>query len=331
MSSNFVVLADDAHRAHDGRFGAGYPEIPARADAIRHSLQTHGLQIEETHSEPREAIIELHAEPMLQYLADLCSSIEPGGAIYPPVAPGAILDGSGHPHARTFCFDLSTPLTHRTPEAALAAAGLALEGAERILSGSRFVYALCRPPGHHAGIDFFGGFCYLNNAALAADALAARGSVAILDLDYHHGNGTQQIFFERADVLYVSIHADPTFAYPQISGYADEVGRNEGKGFNSNFPMPQDTGDPAFLDVLPKAVDRVSNFEPDRLVLSLGCDGAAGDPLGTWSLSQETYARAGAAVADLNTPTLIVQEGGYNLTRLGDDVFAFLSGMGFGS
>ena len=212
--------------------------------------------------------------------------------------------------------------------AAVAAAGLALNGAARLQSGERMVYTLCRPPGHHAGIDFFGGFCFFNNAALAADALAHKATVAILDLDYHHGNGTQQIFYERNDVLYVSTHADPAVAYPHISGFASEIGAGPGEGCNINFPLPLSCDDDMFAKFLPRAIDEIAQFAPTFLVVSLGVDGAIGDPVGTWSLTRKSYAKSGELVAALNLPTLVVQEGGYNLTRLGDDVVAFLVAAG---
>ena len=288
------------------------------------SLERTGYEVEEFHSEPREAIVNLHSHDMLNYIDRFCSSIK-GSAAYPPVLPGMIRDGTGHPRSQTYCFDLSTPLTPRTPEAAMAAAGLALEGAARIEAGTKFVYALCRPPGHHAGTDFFGGFCFFNNAALAADALSKHGTVAVLDLDYHHGNGTQQVFYERRDVLYVSTHADPTMAYPQISGFANETGAGEGEGYNFNFPLPLNTDDRTFLEALPGAIERVWEFDPAYLVISLGLDGAMGDPVGTWSLSKESFEKSGEKVAEANLPTLVIQEGGYNLRRLGDDLVAFLN------
>ncbi len=289
------------------------------------SLERTGFEVEEFHSEPREAIVNLHSDAMLNYIDQFCSTIKASQAAYPPVLPGMIRDGTGHPHSQTYCFDLSTPLTPRTPEAAMAAAGLALEGAARIEAGKKFVYALCRPPGHHAGTDFFGGFCFFNNAALAADALSKHGAVAILDLDYHHGNGTQQIFYERRDVLYVSTHADPTMAYPQISGFANETGAGAGEGYNFNFPLPLNTDDRTFLEALPRAVERVWDFDPDYLVISLGLDGAMGDPVGTWSLSKESFEKSGEKAAETDVPTLVIQEGGYNLRRLGDDLVAFLN------
>ena len=328
MHSGYSLLVDNAHRAHDGSFDYGYPEIAARVESILASLAGAGLQVEAVHSEPRKSIVALHSKAMLDYIDEFSSTIEAGGSAYPPVLPGAIRDGTGHPHSQTFCFDPSTPLTPGTPQAAIAAAGLALEAAARVHGGQKLVYALCRPPGHHSGIDFFGGFCFLNNAALAADALSKHGNVAILDLDYHHGNGTQQIFYERSDVLYVSTHADPAVAYPQISGFTNEVGAGAGEGYNFNFPLPLDTDDATFLNALPRAVDSVSRFSPDFLVVSLGLDGAMGDPVGTWNLTRESFEKSGENVAELNLPTVVIQEGGYNLRRLGDDVLAFLAASG---
>ena len=328
--SETVVLVDPAHRAHDGSLGIHYPEVPARVDCIVEAVREAGFAVEEAHSDPGERVWGLHSKKMFDYIRQVCAAIPEGRATYPEVYPGRMArDPSGHPRSESFCFDLSTPLATKTPVAALASAGLALEAARRILSGTRSVYAICRPPGHHAGTDFFGGFCYLNNAALAADELSRSGKVAILDIDYHHGNGTQQVFYARGDVLYVSIHADPSYAYPGFSGFQDELGSGDGLGANFNIPLPDGVGDGEFLQALPAALNRIERFLPRHLVVSLGLDGAEGDPVGSWALSREAYERAGATVAQLNLPTLIVQEGGYSLDRLGDDVVAYLSGHGW--
>ena len=189
-------------------------------------------------------------------------------------------------------------------------------------------YALCRPPGHHAFAELAGGFCYLNNAAIAAERLCAAGrKVAILDVDLHHGNGTQGIFLNRGDVLTVSIHADPIRFYPFFWGYADEVGKGEGTGANLNLPLARGTGDEGFLAALHLALDRIALFGADTLVLALGLDAFEGDPFAGLAVTTPGFARIGRAVAGLGLPTVIVQEGGYLCPELGDNLQSALSGL----
>jgi acetoin utilization deacetylase AcuC-like enzyme len=198
-----------------------------------------------------------------------------------------------------------------------------------VLDGERTVFALCRPPGHHAGADYVGGYCYLNNAAIAAEAAlaAGRSRVAILDIDYHHGNGTQDIFWARGDVLFVSIHADPSTDYPFFWGYADEVGEGEGEGATFNLPLPRGTRMPQFAAALDAALDRVAHFAPDLLICSYGADTFAGDPISHFSIETRDYQEIGRRIAALNLPTLIVMEGGYAVDALGENVASFLTGF----
>ncbi|MEJ2746353.1 MAG: histone deacetylase family protein [Anaerolineae bacterium] len=194
--------------------------------------------------------------------------------------------------------------------------------------GSQVAYALCRPPGHHAGPNFYGGGSYLNNTAVAAQWLVQQGQrVAILDLDFHHGNGTQAIFYGRSDALYCSIHADPLFKYPYFWGYADEYGEGPGKGYNYNFPLPRSTDETAYLATLKEALNRVRFYVPDILIVSLGVDIIQGDPLGSFQLETEILHRIGQAVATTQLPLVVVQEGGYALDTLGQNIVTFFNGL----
>ena len=205
------------------------------------------------------------------------------------------------------------------------------DGTRAVHSGTPAAFALCRPPGHHAHADMCGGYCFLNNAAIAAQQLLAFNiaqpnppKVAILDVDFHHGNGTQHIFYGRNDVLFVSLHADPDWHYPYFSGAADERGAGDGEGYTLNFPLPPRIADDGYLAVLGQACDNISRFMPDYLVVSLGVDTFEGDPLGDFALSARAFGRIGGQLAQLGLPTLIVMEGGYAVEQLGDNVIAVL-------
>ena len=326
-----LVLADPAHTDHSPEPDRGYPEIPGRVAAIREALSAGEFSVEEYHRESPDVLRDIHPPAMLAYLEGFSAAIPESATRYPeihrtPAIPDPARVGRPPGLGRDHCFD-QTPLTTGTVRAALSAANLAVEGAERLLRGHNRIYCLCRPPGHHAGSDFFGGFCYLNNAALAAHRLSGEGTVAILDIDYHHGNGTQEIFYARGDVFYASIHAHPGYAYPGFSGHAKEIGFGAGTGHNHNRPLGPDTGDGEFLPELSGAIERIADFQPDYLVVSLGTDIADGDPIADWRVSAGGFSRAGEMVARIALPTLVIQEGGYSLRRIGGDVTAFLAGF----
>lgn len=234
--------------------------------------------------------------------------------------PKSLLGRAGY-----YMFDLSAPITEGTYQAAFTSAQCALSGAKAIYTGERAAFALCRPPGHHAGKSNCGGYCYLNNAAIAANWLSVRGKTAILDIDYHAGNGTQDIFYERGDVLTISIHADPDFEYPSYSGYADETGAGSGSGLHRNFPLPAGTDDAHYLSTLDEALGLIQSFKPDYLVLSAGMDLYAGDPLGKFEVSREGIREVGQRIANLSIPKLVVMEGGYNNEALGENIVALLN------
>jgi acetoin utilization deacetylase AcuC-like enzyme len=225
-----------------------------------------------------------------------------------------------------YCFGIGTPVLDHTWEAAYGSAQCALTAAEAVSAGEPSAYALCRPPGHHAASSLYGGLCYLNNAAIAARFLQAGGlaRLAILDIDYHHGNGTQEIFYADPSVLYCSLHAHPDDDYPYYWGEADESGEGAGAGFNLNFPLPQGTDDAAYLAVLDRALGMISNYAPNGLVISAGFDTAGGDPIGGFRITEAGFTRIGQYIASLALPTVIIQEGGYLVERLGENAAAFL-------
>jgi acetoin utilization deacetylase AcuC-like enzyme len=224
--------------------------------------------------------------------------------------------------------DTSCPISAATWGSALASAGSALHAADLVLGGARAAYALCRPPGHHAFAELAGGFCYLNNSAIAAERLANAGRrMAVLDIDLHHGNGTQGLFYARGDVLTVSIHADPVRFYPFFWGYAGETGEDEGEGANLNLPLARGTGDAGFLAALDTALARIAAFGADTLVLALGLDAHEDDPFAGLAVTTPGFARIGGAIAALSLPTVIVQEGGYLCPALGDNLEAVLKGF----
>jgi len=227
-----------------------------------------------------------------------------------------------------YAFGYGSPILEGTWDAAYWSVQCALTAADRVLAGEPSAYALCRPPGHHSARDLYGGFCYLNNAAAAARYVQSRQSgsrVAILDIDFHHGNGTQSIFYTDPTVFYCSLHADPEIEYPYYWGYASEQGEGSGKGFNQNWPLPLGTIDKLYLDILEQALNAIRTFSPDILVLSAGFDIVEGDTVGGFSITQEGLSQISHGIAQLKLPTIIVQEGGYNLERLGHDAVTFLS------
>ncbi|WP_311223658.1 MULTISPECIES: histone deacetylase family protein [unclassified Acidovorax] len=231
-----------------------------------------------------------------------------------------------------FTFDSGSPLTAGTWEAAEAGAACAIDAARAVAQagGPRAAFALTRPPGHHAGTDFYGGYCFINNAALAAQALREAGleRVAVLDVDYHHGNGTQQIFYARSDVLTVSIHGDPMTEYPFYLGYAEETGEGAGAGWNLNLPLPAGTGTEAWFSALQAGLARVAQSGAQALVVALGVDTFEGDPISRFTLQSPDYLRIGQLIEAAGLPTVLVMEGGYAVAEIGVNVVNVLEGFG---
>jgi acetoin utilization deacetylase AcuC-like enzyme len=338
------VVATDAHLGHDPPYEVDYGEVVRpvyerveRAQRIRDALAAAGHPLVEPAGHGMGPVLAVHEPALVRFLEQGWAAWRAAGG--PEVLiPDSFATGQlGHGGARDlgggigrpgwFCFDTATPLVAGSFDAALTAADAALTAADLVAGGAPAAYALCRPPGHHAGPGYYGGFCLLNNAAIAARSLARLGRVAIVDVDFHHGNGTQDIFWEDPEVLYVSLHGDPAAHYPHFLGAADELGGGPGRGTNRNLPLPDGTGDDAYLDALAGAMALVAGFEPATLVVSAGFDTFAGDPLGAFGVTTEGFARIGAALAGAGRPTVVVQEGGYALDALGANAVALLAGL----
>lgn len=323
------VVVVERHTIHHLR-EKGYVERPVRVRAILRGLE--GLPIERiaTRRFAEEHLTAVHHPALVGYLKAMSQKLDEKALVYPEVfpirrpdrIPRALEDRAGY-----FCADTFTPLTRNCFIAARDAANVALTAASLVLRGERFAYAICRPPGHHAERRIYGGFCYFNNSAIAAHVLSRSGRVALLDIDYHHGNGAQDIFYARSDVLTLSIHGHPSHAYPNFSGYADEHGEGEGVGFNYNYPLEPPVDDERYLEVLDKTMKAIERFAPRFLVVSLGFDIMQGDPTGAFSVSVSGMRRIGRRLGRSGFPTLIVQEGGYSVRNLRLGSNAFFSGL----
>lgn len=311
-------------------------EAPARLAAIRAALEAAGGHtFEDPPAATEEMVAAVHDPAYVAYLRETAAELRRARGSTPkvqwptvfPYGPNPRADGNRALRGR-FCFDTYTPVLGGTFAAALGGASAALRAAELVAGGAeRAVYVLTRPPGHHAERDRCGGYCYFNNAALAAERLAKLGKVAVLDLDVHHGNGAQHIFYERADVLTVSVHGDPAGLYPFFSGYADETGSGPGLGFNLNVPLPPGTGVKEYRPALAAALDAVGKFRPAFLVLAFGSDAHEADPIGGFKLPTGYFREMGTAVRELGLPAVVTQEGGYNLDVLGPCVAEVLKGL----
>jgi acetoin utilization deacetylase AcuC-like enzyme len=329
-----------AHAAHAGGVelyrGALVPtfETPERAEIIREAVAAAGHALVAPRDIPEARLHGIHAPDFVEFLRGAHARwVADGreGHVIPSGFPARGLRRDRRPAGISgslgyFCFDASTPIVAGTWGAALAAARCAMTAAELVAEGERAAYALCRPPGHHAATSTYGGYCYLNNAALAAQRLLDAGSrrVAIVDVDYHHGNGTQEIFYERDDVLFVSLHGDPETEYPWFMGYAEERGSGRGEGFTLNLPLPAGTGWEAYAEALSAGLAAARRFAPDALVVSLGVDTFESDPISSFRLSRGDYPRIGEALAALGLPTVLVQEGGYAVAEIGENVAGVL-------
>lgn len=338
------IFYTTAHHAHDpmfefegGRFVPAH-ERASRAEIIKAALTTRKLgNLALPRHFGNEPILRIHTPEFVDFMASAFARWqERHGKDAPPalpsVWPGRTLQANppqdieaalGH-----YTFDMGTPLLAGTFNAARSACDIALSAAHDVLSGARLAFALTRPPGHHAACDLYGGYCFFNNAALAAQMLTdAKRRVAILDVDMHHGNGTQTIFYDRADVLTVSLHGDPAHVYPYFLGRADETGSSAGEGFNLNLPLASKTGWSDYGAALDLALARIRAFGADAIVLPLGVDTVTGDPTGAFRLEGDDFIRMGEKIAGLNLPIIITMEGGYRLDVLGQNVADVVDGI----
>ena len=311
------------HALHQGRVemfrGELVPcfEVPARADQVLLELQRRKLGPVLDPLTIDDALLARVHSP--RYLAFLASAWDQWLALDAGNTQRDVLPDNFPARVGLFAFDAGTPLTAGSWAVARAGAHCALSAAQAVLGGEPAAFALSRPPGHHAGADYFGGYCFLNYAALAAQHLRDAGlsRVAVLDVDYHHGNGTQSIFYERPDVFFASIHGDPLTEYPFYLGHADETGAGAGAGFNLNLPLPRGSGFEAWSAALEVALAAISRFGAEALVVSLGLDTFVGDPISGFCLQSTDYLRLGERLARIGLPTVLVLEGGYAVEGLG--------------
>ncbi len=316
---------------HNGGF-TEYSETPARAEAILSAIG--GVEPATDHGEA--AILGVHTPDYVAFLKEAPArwaaagrSGDVMGYVWPIVGRRALKLDRIDAQIGRYSFDGSTPLTATTWAAAKGSVDAGLSALDAVLGGDRAAFALCRPPGHHAGADYLGGYCFLNTSAIVAQAArdAGRGRVAVLDIDYHHGNGTQDIFWDRGDVFYASVHADPASDYPFYWGHADEVGEGAGAGTTLNLPLRQGTTIDAFRAAQATALERIAAFGADLLVVSFGADTWEGDPISHFKLTTPDYAVLARDIADAGLPTVVVMEGGYAVDALGANVVSFLSGF----
>lgn len=315
-------------------------EKPARVDYVEEALRArgHGLMAPDVDSAP--VLSQVHAPRYLAFLQTAWQhwlALDPANAgvqPFPSVWPVRTLRSDLEPEnfvARLglYSMDNGTPMASGTWAAAKAGADAAASAATLVARGARAAFCCTRPPGHHAGPDFMGGYCFLNNAAVAAQVLRNQGAqrVALLDVDYHHGNGTQSIFYDRADVLFISIHGDPRTEYPFYLGHADETGVGEGAGFNLNLPLPVGTSATTWFDALESACARIASQGADALVVSLGLDTFEGDPISKFALASADFTRVGERLARAGLPTVFVLEGGYAAAELGTNAVNVLDGF----
>lgn len=318
-------------------------DLPARTASLLDALARHGIVPERPATHGMAPVLAVHTPDFVRFLETAWARWrelpDPGPEVWSNTFPywsGRPEDSARPPCRATgiigqagwYLGDLSVPMGPDTWMSTLKSAETAISAAEAILAGDRAAYALCRPSGHHARSDRATGFCYLNNTAIAAQRLRSSfGKVAILDVDAHHGDGTQQIFYTRPDVLTVSLHADPSNYYPFFTGYADERGVRAGEGANLNLPLAHGTGIEAFAAAVEKASKAIRDFGAEVLVVALGYDAHIADPIGVLKLDSGDFGVVGNQVRALGLPTLVVQEGGYAVEVLGDCLYAFIKGL----
>lgn len=339
-----LTVFSESHRLHHGtelKDGLLKPsfEQPSRADTVHARVNAVGLgDVILPRAFDRSCYVRAHSERYVRFLETAWDEWAATGrnhdalALVWPVhdlsnnAVPDIIDGKlGY-----YSMDAGAPITPHTWNAVRTSADLALTGMDLLDKGHRSAFALCRPPGHHAAREYMGGYCYLNNAAIAAQYGLDQGArrVAVLDIDFHHGNGTQNIFYNREDVLFLSLHGDPSFSYPYFSGFRDEKGIGPGEGFNLNYPLPKFTDWSGYAVALENAIDQLCRYTPEVLIISLGVDTFKDDPISHFLLESEDFLRIGQAIARVDAPTLFVMEGGYMVDEIGINAVNVLLGHG---
>jgi acetoin utilization deacetylase AcuC-like enzyme len=338
-----ITVYSEKHRLHQGKaeliYGQLVPpfENPTRLDYIVQRLQQVRLgELVEPHEFGLEPILRVHSQAYLQFLqnahddwkkehgdTDALPLVWPNRGLR-QIEPASIQGRLGY-----YSFDAGTPIMAGTFEAAVTATAVALTGVELITKGQKAAFSLCRPPGHHADAEHLGGYCFLNNAAIAAQAFRDKGAerVAILDVDYHHGNGTQAIFYDRAEVFFVSLHGHPSQEYPYFLGYEDETGVGAGEGYTLNLPLPLGTAWYDYRLALESALEQIRRYRPEVLIVSLGVDTFAKDPISQFKLTSPDFLELGRQLASLALPTLFVMEGGYAIEEIGVNTVNVLTGF----
>ncbi len=338
-----LTVFSPRHRLHHGtelKDGVLSPsfEKPSRADTVFERVKAVGLgDIVDAREYDRACYVAAHSERYVSFLEsawpqwaatgrkhDALPLVWPVHDLRSDVEP-SFIDGK----LGFYAMDAGSPITATTWEAVRTSANVALTAMDAIPAGANAAFALCRPPGHHAAREYMGGYCYLNNAAIAAQRCRDQGAerVAILDVDFHHGNGTQSIFYDRADVLFASLHGDPAVSYPYFSGHADERGSGAGEGFNFNYPLPKGTDWMPYEAALANACQRIRDYSPDALVVSLGVDTFEHDPISHFLLKSDDFIRMGESIATVRAPTLFVMEGGYMVDEIGINAVNVLLGF----
>lgn len=341
-----ITFFSPSHHLHAPEFefyrGQRVPcfETPSRADYVHTQLLARGHAVRAPDADSSALLSQVHTARYLQFVQTAWAqwlALDANNATqqpFPSIWPVRTLRSDVEPDnfiakLGLYSIDNGTPLVEGTWAAAKAGADAAASAAALLAQGTRSAFCATRPPGHHAGADFMGGYCFLNNAAVAAQALRNSGCarVAVLDVDYHHGNGTQSIFYNRADVLFASIHGCPRTEYPFYLGHADEAGEGAGHGFNLNLPLPAGSSNAAWFGALDTACARIAQHGAQALVVSLGLDTYAGDPISKFSLQADDFLRLGQRLARLDLPTIFVLEGGYAAAELGVNAVNVLEGF----
>ncbi len=336
------IVYTDIHKKHhsmelvDGALQPSF-EMPSRAEYVKERAEEIGLgEFIPPKEFPLELLERVHTKEYIKFIStayekwiDLGNKGDAFPFVWPVhgmrrIKPESFIGQLGY-----FNHSMDCGISNGTWEAVKWSAFASLTGQELISKGEeQSVFSLCRPPGHHAHADLYGGYCYVNNAALSAESFIQDGhkKVVLLDVDYHHGNGSQSIFYDRDDVLFVSLHADPATEYPHFLGYADETGEGKGEGFNINYPMPFGTTYPEYEKSLLAGCEKIKAFNPDILVVSLGVDTYKDDPISKFKLDSPDFVTIGQHISKLGLPTHFVMEGGYAVEQIGINAINVLTG-----